>query len=382
MKNYGQLLLPLLLLTFSTCKDEGSGNQHVSIGAIETLHSDVLNEDRTVWVHVPDHNEKDSVRYPVLYLMDGSANFKAVVGLMHHMSTSNGNSICPKMIIVAILNTDRMRDLTPTKMVSKNSDVKSEPRTGGGEAFTKFIADELIPFIDKKYPSTNQRTLVGHSLGGLIVINTLVQHPELFEKYLAIDPSLWWNDQESLKQYEEAIRANNFQGKSLFIGIANTINMDTLAALTDTTQSTQHFRSINSFVNTLRKTNSHGLDWQAKYYPEDHHSSVPLISEYDAFHFLYRKIPIKMELAHLKQFEGKYTHRFREGEDLFLDIAAKDGFLAVTESWRNVEMKFDPVGGKDFYTFREKFLLEFHTDARGKAVEVVAFGRDVWKRVE
>ena len=364
-----------ILVGLLSCKRDKPSNV-ISIGQVETIHSRILDEDRTVWVHIPEDNPPDSVKYPVLYLMDGSANFKSVVGLMHHLSTAQGNMICPKMIIVAILNTQRTRDLSTTEMKSWDE------KTGGGEAFTKFIAEELIPFIEQNYPATNQRTLVGHSLGGLMVINTLVKHGDLFEKYLAIDPSLWWDDQRSLHEYQHALARSNFKGRSLFIGIANTINMDTLVALQDTTQSTAHFRAINSFLATLRQSKTNGLDWQAKYYPDEHHGTVPLINEYDGFHFLYRKIPIKMEMGELKPFEGRYTAQFRAGEDLFLDIVAKEDFLSVTESWRKVEMTFRPVGKNEFYNSREKFSLQFRTNSNGAPFELVAFGRDVWKKVE
>lgn len=350
----------------------------IAIGTIQTIHSDILDEDRKVWVHVPDENPPDSVKYPVLYLLDGDAHFKSVVGLMHQMSSVNGNTICPKMIIVGIPNTQRMRDLTPTKAEDKKADA-STPKSGGGEPFTDFIAKELIPFVEQNYPATNQRTLVGHSLGGLMVINTLLNHTELFDKYLAIDPSLWWNNQQSLHEYEKAVATKDLRGKSLYIGVANTINMDTLVALQDTSQATTHYRSIVEFTNALRTNVTNGLDWQAKYYPDDQHSSVVMISEYDAFHFLYRKIPIRMDLAQLKRFEGKYTGNF-SGRDLFLDIVAKENFLAVTESWRNQEMQFLPIGEREFYTFREKFSLRFRANTKGEVVDLVAWEHDVWKK--
>lgn len=371
----------LIWCVLTSCGRDKASDDTINIGTIETINSKLLNEDRTVWVHVPDEERTDSTRYPVLYLMDGNAHFKSVVGLMHQLSSVNGNTTCPKMIIVAIPNTDRFRDLTPTKMESTNpADTSRE--TGGGETFTRFLAEELIPFIDEKYPTTNHRTLIGHSLGGLMVINTLTKHGELFDKYVAIDPSLWWNGGKSLKEYEEIIRKNDWRGKSIFLSIANTIGRDTLAALRDTSLSTQHYRSIHSFVTTLRQTRSSGLDWKAKYYPDETHGSVPLISEYDAFTFLYRKIPIKLELAQSKRFEGTYTDTFREGEELFLHVVARDSSLAMTESWRNVEMQFLPIGDKDFYNAELKFQMEFRTNSNGEPTELVAFGQDVWKKVK
>lgn len=371
----------LIIFALVSCRQQKTSDNSISIGKIETIHSKLLDEDRTVWVHVPDGERTDSTRYPVLYLMDGGAHFKSVVGLMHQLSSVNGNSICPKMIIVAILNTDRFRDLTPTKRESKRPGAPDR-KTGGGEVFTRFIAEELIPFIDKNYPATTHRTLVGHSLGGLMVINTLAKHGELFDKYVAIDPSLWWNGGKSVKEYEEILGKNNFRGKAIFLGIANTMGTDTLTALRDTSESTEHYRSIHRFVNTLRQTRSNGLDWQAKYYPEETHGSVPLISEYDAFNFLYRKIPINLELTQLKRFEGTYTDTFRDDEELFLHVVAQENALVVTESWRNVEMQFLPIGNKDFYNSGLKFQIEFRTDDQGVPIELVAFGNDVWKRVD
>ena len=137
----------LIIFVLISCGRDKTSD--INIGTIETINSKLLNEDRRVWVHVPDNERTDSTRYPVLYLMDGDAHFKSVVGLMHQLSSVNGNSTCPKMIVVAIPNTDRFRDLTPTKMESTNP-ADSNRKSGGGETFTRFLAEELIPFIDDK----------------------------------------------------------------------------------------------------------------------------------------------------------------------------------------------------------------------------------------
>jgi predicted alpha/beta superfamily hydrolase len=111
---------------------------------IERIHSAILNENRTVWIHVPqEHKAGDSLKYPVIYLLDGDSHFKPVVGLIDRMS--NGSSMSPKAIVVAILNTNRARDLTPTRVVSKREQDRRAQSSGGGERFTQFLADELIP---------------------------------------------------------------------------------------------------------------------------------------------------------------------------------------------------------------------------------------------
>ena len=297
---------------------------------------------------------------------------------MHRMSSES--SICPRAVIVAILNTNRARDFTPTHVNPGKSQDTRRAASGGGERFTRFLEEELIPHIEKNYPASNERLLIGHSLGGLLVINTLIKHPHLFDKYLAIDPSLWWDDWKLIRESEQVLKDHDFAGKSLYVAIAKTVPIDTVLALQDTSQSTSHFRAITQFVGTLKKT-PHGLDWHSRFYPEENHGSVALVSELDALRFLYRKIPIKIERAALKLFEGRYKHQFEKGVDSFLDVVAEDNLLMVKESWSAFPMKFSPIDSSEFYCFQKDFPMTFKTDKDGEVSELVAFNTDVWKKV-
>lgn len=364
-------LFILILVTFTfSCKDKDQSSEvseDLSAGKKIYIDSKILSEEREIWVHVPD-DEGDSVRYPVLYLMDGDAHFYSVVGLMHQFSSVNGNDICPKMIVVGIRNTDRTRDLTPTRVEPKDSTQNWSKTSGGGEKFTDFIEQELIPHIEKNYPATKERVLIGHSLGGLMVINTLVKRPELFAKFISIDPSLSWDDQKALKEFEEALENKHYKGKGLFVGIANTIGIDTLMAMADTTTSTSHFRSIIHFVKTLKETRSNGLDWMAKYYENDSHSSVPLICELDAFHYLFRKVPVEMDLAQLKRFEGKFRNKTNT-----LEVKANEKELLVTGSWDGKSYHFMPVSENSIYSFKDMVTLKYVGDGNGGFKDIVAF---------
>ncbi|GAB3989480.1 hypothetical protein GCM10028807_14480 [Spirosoma daeguense] len=274
----------------------------IGIGQIETIQSKILKEKRKIWVHIPDSYRNGTYakqRYPVVYLLDGDAHFSSVVGMIEQLSTVNGNAICPEMIVVGIPNTNRRRDLTPTPgggMVPSPADSIQLKTSGGGEKFTDFIERELIPYIDSVYPTQPYRVFIGHSLGGLMVINTLVHHSGLFNAYIAIDPSMWWSNQKLLNESKQVFENKQYAGKSLFVGIANTLepDMDTLKVLTDTATTHNHIRSILS-LNRLLKTNpQNGLRYQGKYYPDEDHSSVPLISEYDALHFIFDQYRFKM----------------------------------------------------------------------------------------
>jgi predicted alpha/beta superfamily hydrolase len=288
--------------------------------------------------------------------------------------------VCPRMVIVGIPNTVRSRDLTPTQVKSTGADSSFHRPTGGGEAFTEFLAKEVIPYIEKNYPVSQERILVGHSLGGLMVINTLIKHPALFDKYVAIDPSLWWDNHKPLSEYQRALAASDLSKKALFIAVANTVEMDTANAMLDTLERTDHFRSIIQFTKTLRTTKS-GLDWKYKYYDDEGHSSVPMLAEYDALHFLYRKIFITLDQATLKTFEGTYKHQFTEGVDSFIDITATEDGLVLHEQWSDRKIGFKPLSQMDFYATESQFPLRFIRNNDGEIREVLAFNHDVWTRV-
>lgn len=260
----------------------------ITIGKTDSINSHILNEKRKVWIHVPYLEERElyeKQKYPVVYLLDGEAgNFAFLKTLIEQLSLTNGNTIFPQMIIVGVQNTDRFRDFTP-------SHHKSHPSSGGGEQFISFLEKELIPHIDSLYPTAPYRILIGHSLGGLTVMHTLINHKGLFTAYVAIDPSMWWDSQKLLKQTEKALKSNLFSGKSLFLGIANSsmeTEMDIKRAQKDTTQSTLLIRSNLSLAKYLEENKKDNFDISWKYYSEEDHMSVPVIAKYDALRFIFK----------------------------------------------------------------------------------------------
>jgi predicted alpha/beta superfamily hydrolase len=203
----------------------------VVIGTIDSLQSKILGEQRKVWVYVPEGaNIADpsvSQKYPVVYLLDGDAHFYSVVGIIQQLSQVNGNMICPEMIVVGIPNTDRTRDLTPTHTdidpFTKDSAAFLKT-SGGGENFIAFMEKELMPFIESKYPIAPYKMLIGHSLGGLMGMQTFVHHPHLFNSYICIDPSMWYDDKKLLNETKTFLKNTKLEGKSLYLGIANTMD--------------------------------------------------------------------------------------------------------------------------------------------------------------
>jgi len=284
--------MKLLFLTFSMMIFSILANaqsENIVIGTIDTINSSILNEKRPVWIYKPDDaffglEKSDSLkRYPVIYLLDGNWHFASVVGLLQQMSFVNGNKICPEMIVVGIPNTDRFRDLTPS------CDSSRSKTSGGSDNFISFMNKELIPYIDSTYPTAPYKMLIGHSIGGLTVINTLIKSPDMFNAYVAIDPSMWWDNQISLKEAKIDLHNNQFENKKLFLAISEVKNkdMDTSSVRTDTTRSTIHIRSILELSDILNLNTDNKLNYQTKYYNNEDHGTIPLIATYDALHFIF-----------------------------------------------------------------------------------------------
>ncbi len=289
---FSAIALSLLNCETKNTPDAPQTDNQIVIGTIDSIYSDNIQEQQKFWVHVPNNpagEVTNGAKYPVLYLLDGDAHFYSVTGMIKQLSTINGNDIIPNMVVVGITNNDRTRDLTPTPMVEAFGDSTWTKTSGGGKNFLNFIEKELIPHIEKNYPASSYRTFVGHSLGGLIVVDALVDRPDLFDNYVAIDPSLWWDDQELLKRAEDVMSKTMYSNKALYVGVANTMEegMHIKDIEKDTSKTTEHIRSILQFVKATDSLKDNGLHFKWKYYENDSHGSVPLITEYDAFRFLF-----------------------------------------------------------------------------------------------
>src|ERR1035437_2543167 len=177
-------------------------------GKRDSLFSNILKEERVIQVLLPESYKPGSEeKYDVLYLLDGDSNLKYISALQQFAQIE---SYMPPIIIAAVFNTHRDRDLLPTHIAEK---------AGLREAdkFLSFFKNELIPHINKSYPTNGNNILFGHSFGGLFCMYALLTEPQLFNSYLAVDPSLWWDRGYMNKLAAEKLSASLQSGKSLFI---------------------------------------------------------------------------------------------------------------------------------------------------------------------
>ena len=341
MKNF---ILLFSVLCFYTVQSQ-QVSRDIVIGRVDTIHSKILGEDRKVWISVPPgYYNGEKVKYPVVYLLDGDGHFGSVTGMIRQLSEGFTNFV-PKMIVVGILNTDRMRDLTPTH-ITRSADYGDSAMfktTGGGKNFLSFIEKELMPYVDSAYPAAPYKMFIGHSLGGLIVVDVLLHHPQLFNSYVAIDPSLWYDERKLLKEASTIIHKAELTNKFLYVGIANTMKpgMDTGTVRRNADRSTSHIRSIIDFTNILKSAKTNGLQWDYRYYPNDDHGSVPLVTEYDALRFIFTSFrPPSWELLTDSSFEG--------------DVAVVNHYKKISQEWGYKVLPPEPMVNSLGYSFLAK----------------------------
>jgi predicted alpha/beta superfamily hydrolase len=341
------ILIFLMIASFGFAQN----SNNIQIGTIDSISSKVLNEERKIWVHLPRSAQNTGFakqKYPVVYLLDGDAHFSSVVGMIEELSEINGNTICPEMIVIGITNTNRSRDLTPT-----HSDVdlpfvpqNISEQSGGGEKFTQFLEKELIPYIDGKYPTASYKTLIGHSFGGLTAINILTNHTNLFNSYIAIDPSMWWDHQKFLAETQKKLANKNLANVSLFLAAANTMDdtMDIVKVRKDTTVFTRHIRSILDFNDFLKQDKKSKLNYHYKYYNDDNHGSVPLIATYDGLRSIFKFNQLKLSIPEQINFNKDVLTKI---EKHFEEVSKHLGYkVSIPENTVNA-YAYQSLGKKD-----------------------------------
>lgn len=258
------------------------------------IYSRILGEARRIRIFLPaGYNKSAAIKqqYPVIYLFDGDALSAEVIKGLTHLRRQNPDATCPDMIVVAVRNTDRASDFTPTisSIGPEGDELDMLKNSGGSEKFISFIEKELIPYIESIYPTSPYKTLMGYSLGGLTVMNILINRTKMFNAYAAIDPSMWWDSRIVLNDAATKFKDGDFTGTSLFLGVANTMpaGMDITQVKDDTTGSTNHIRSILGLIDILKGNPGNGLGWQYKYYSDKDHDSVVAPGIHDAIHFLF-----------------------------------------------------------------------------------------------
>ena len=207
-----------------------------------TLESRALGERRTINVYTPPaYASSTGGSFPVLYMPDGGLgeDFPHVVNTIDSLIALG--AIRP-VIVVGIENTQRRRDLTGPTRVASDSTIA--PKVGGSAAFRRFVREELMPEVRRRYRCSGETSIVGESLAGLFVVETFLLEPTLFDRYIAFSPSLWWNGGALLRTASEGSDRRARAKRVVFLSAANEEQISDGTALLVVTLRTQSPASL------------------------------------------------------------------------------------------------------------------------------------------
>lgn len=257
--------LSLVLVMTVLCCRTAQAEDSVVVGLTHRIHSDVLGEDRTYRVCLPDsYSWARDRRFPVLYVLDGESNFLHTASSVSFLAA---HGEIPEMIVVGVDSTVRIRDFTQTDWPSVWIG------GGGADNFKRFLSAELLPSINRTYRTDGFRVLSGHSASGQFVLHCLASEPSLFQAYVALSPSLDWDGNLPQRSLEKSFRKTTRLGAFLYVARSD----DFGRALAD----------YQRLVRTLRTTSPRGFRWRSKAFPEETHVGVPLLGQIDALRCLY-----------------------------------------------------------------------------------------------
>ena len=253
------------------------------LGTIVQIHSVELGENRILNIYFPEgYTKNDTTRYPVIYLLDGSADedFIHTVGLVQFCSFPWVNKV-PQCIVVGIANTDRKRDFTFLSTIE--DDKKLCPNSGQSDKFMAFIEKELQPYIEHKYKTNSQRILIGESLGGLLATEILLKKPALFTKYIIVSPSLWWDDGSLLKLNSDILNDSFKQKISIYIGVGN-------EGLAPTKNPHNMKDEAIALSEKLKAAKNKNLTVYFDYLPDETHATISEQAVYNTFKILFQSV--------------------------------------------------------------------------------------------
>lgn len=383
-----RMLVCISIPFYATAQFSSNEEKQIVIGTVDSLFSNTLNEQRELLIHLPEKMEEDK-KYPVIYVLDGTDHFYTVTGMLKLLEKWN----VPKSIVVGIPNTDRTRDFTPTHVPFQRG--HTSETSGGASHFVTFIEKELKPYVDSNYPTDTTSTIIGHSTGGLFVLYTYTHHPDIFDNYLAIDPSLWWNQENLVNQSEALLNASTHQNKSLYIAVANSTGIDTTKVRKLTSEPTEMLRANLNFHDILVKNKTH-LEFTWDYQGSEDHGSVVVPAIYNGLRSLFSWYPFPERwrfntpkaysaeeltepfYAHFEEVSKRFKREVKPDWQFVNDV----GFFIVTshklpkkaQAYLEMNLKYYPnesrsyVAMGDYYTLRKK--KEDAIDFFKKAIEI------------
>ena len=249
------------------------GGEAIEIGRSYVLRSKVLGDDRRIAVYLPAHYADPTRRFTVIYLLDGGAkeDFHHITGLA---DISAAYGLTREFIVVGIEGKDRRHDLTGPSV--DPGDLTQAPTSGGSAAYRRFIVEELKPWVDRQYRTDGHSALMGESLAGLFVVETLLRSPTSFDDYIAVSPSLWWNRQALSRQAARDLKSAGYGGRRLWLSVGDEV-----------TYHKEMREGIYRFMAALRGAKVLGFIWKYSPMPSETHATIYHPAAMAALRYLY-----------------------------------------------------------------------------------------------
>ena len=285
------------------------GGEPITIGERLTIASKVLGEDRPILVSTPPGYGRGQQRYPVLYLTDGDAHLTHTRGTVDFLAR---NGLMPQVIIVGIPNTDRNRDLTPSRVPVRALGERTYqlPTSGGADDFLKFIETELAPYVEAIYRTESFRILCGHSFGGLLATHALVARPELFNAIIAVSPTLAWDDDLMLKRAKKFFAERTELKRTYFMTLGD--------------EGEQNRAAFDRFAKILKGNKASGFRWGTMIFDDEDHGSTVLRSHYYGLKMIYEGWRMPKDPA-----TGDFVGKVADLKKHYADVSERLG-LAVS----------------------------------------------------
>ncbi len=257
-----------LLSTYILCSSLNVHAQPKLPPLTDSIDSKILGETRGIQVIMPDGYKPGSDdKFEIVYVLDGEWYYELVPNTFKFAQSAE---YTPKQIFVFIRNqytngeNMRSRDFSPRPFQGDTISF------GGSDRFYEFLIKEVVPYIEKKYPSNGQRTLVGSSFSGLFTLFAFSKDPAFFNSFVASDPNMSWDEEYVTKQVANRLKNMPPDPGTLYVG-----------ALTSS------FREMGnaSLDSVLKNFAPKNLKWKCVAYENESHYSVQLKAFYDGARF-------------------------------------------------------------------------------------------------
>jgi len=325
MKGKGRLSVWLAIFScISTLAFADPASEDIIIGKRASLHSNILGENRTIYIHTPDGYEDGDEAYPVLYVLDGMPYFQLATGILKYQQMFY---VLPKMIVVGIPNTDRNRDMTPTRSnIYQGKEVDWLKNTGGADNMLEFMEEELFPYLETRYRTQPFRIIAGHSFGGLFAAHVLLSRPELFNAYLCISTSFWFDDNVLTRKADSMKPTIASPNRFLYLSVGGE-------------ESPMQINANHEFVGFLREKRPEGLTWMFDYLVGEDHGSQGFKAMINGLEFIY---------SQWKQPSREYEKGLDAVKDHFAKLSKSFGYIIEIPKDHLINYGYTMLNKKEF----------------------------------